>query len=120
MPRDGAIIFGDLIGKLDVLGSSAPSAGARAGTDSQICCMQGDQFFGQDLRLIWASRREAVVNSDAAALFPAVALKCLPESGEAGLYLRVVLVVPDKHSDSTGRLLRPRHQRPRRRTAEER
>jgi len=33
MPRDGAIIFGDLIGKLDVLrGSSAQNAGARADT----------------------------------------------------------------------------------------
>jgi hypothetical protein len=35
MPRDSAIIFGDLIGKLDLLriccGSSAGNAGARAG-----------------------------------------------------------------------------------------
>jgi hypothetical protein len=32
VPRDGAIIFSDLIGKLECYGSSAPSAGVRAGT----------------------------------------------------------------------------------------
>jgi len=32
MPRDGAIIFGDLIGKLDMLRVECRNAGAQAGT----------------------------------------------------------------------------------------
>jgi hypothetical protein len=36
MPRDGAIIFDDLVGKLDVLRMSAPSANAQGDTGLPI------------------------------------------------------------------------------------
>jgi hypothetical protein len=37
MPKDDAIIFGDLIGKLDLLRIGARKADARANTGSRIC-----------------------------------------------------------------------------------
>src|SRR6516165_2531465 len=64
--------------------------------------LQADQLLGVGSCPIGACRRKAVVDTDAAAFLPAVALKYLPECREAGLYLRVVLGIPDEHPDATG------------------
>src|SRR5262249_12441965 len=86
---------------------------------NQYVGLQGDQLLSEDLRLIRACRREAVIDQHAPALLPAVSLKCLPECHEPRLYLGVIFGVADEHPDPTGRLLRARRERPCDGTAEE-
>jgi hypothetical protein len=106
------------IGMVPVSRSSAAVAGVELPTSTSGC--KAINSLAKTCALIGATRREAIVNTDAAALLPPVAIKCLPECGEASLYLRVVLGVTNEHPDSTGRLLRMRRQRPRHRAAEQR
>ena len=87
---------------------------------NQYVGLQGDQLLSEDLRLVRAYRREAVIDQHAPAFLPAVSLKCLPECHEPRLYLRVNFGVADEHPDPTGRLLRARRLRPRRRAPEQR
>jgi hypothetical protein len=83
---------------------------------------QCDQFLGEQLRLIRARWREAIVNADIAAFLPAELLECLSECSQPRLGLGVIFDVADEHSDSAKlrRLLRARRERPSRRAAEQR
>src|SRR5262249_60861522 len=81
--------------------------------------LKGHQLLGEDLRLIRACRRKAVIDKHAAPFLPAFSLKCLPECHEPRLYLRVTFGVADEHPDPAGRLPRKRRERPRCRRASE-
>ena len=90
------------IGIVYVACSRAAVAGVELPTSTSG--FKATSSFSENLRLIRACRCKAIIDKHAAAFLPAVALKCLPECREPGLYLRVYLGVADKHSDPTGRL----------------
>src|SRR5262249_3595585 len=103
---------------------AARLAQQRAGSGRRIANkdigVQCDQLLGEQLRLVGARRREAIVDADAAAFLPAHLLKCLSERGQARLCFRIIFGVADEHSDAANlcRLLRTCREWPRRRTAE--
>ena len=85
--------------------------------------LQRDEFLGESLsRLRVAGCRPAIVDPDVAALYPSELPKPVAERGDEGLSFRVALGIPHQHANPPhpAGLLRPRRERPRRRTAEQR
>ena len=78
--------------------------------------LQGDQLFREHLRLS-AGGRKPSVDSDIAVLRPSKSFEALPESRNPRFDFRIVLGEGHQHADPLHPrgLLRPRHERPRRR-----
>ena len=87
--------------------------------DIRLC---GDQFFCKRLCPLFAGIREAIVDTDIAALRPAKPFEPLPERRKARLHFWIVLSDALQHTNApyTVRLLSASRERPRRRAAEQR